>query len=77
MLCGQNISFNLFDMMEMPISIQFIGKGFHDDSVIRTPLIFAGPGIKQQRIGEPLYHRSRTAEPKSPIPRIHILFLLD
>ena len=30
----------------------FLGKGFHYDCVIRTPLIFAGPGIKQQRIDE-------------------------
>ncbi len=30
----------------------FLGKGFHYDSVIRTPLIFAGPSIKQQRIDE-------------------------
>ena len=30
----------------------FLGKGFHYDCVIRTPLIFAGPNIKQQRIDE-------------------------
>ena len=30
----------------------FLGKGFHYDSVIRTPLIFAGPEIKQQRIDQ-------------------------
>ena len=30
----------------------FLGKGFHYDCVIRTPLIFAGPDIKQQRISE-------------------------